>query len=253
MLQYIIYDAFTKNTSKGGSIFMNRFWRNIESFIKGFSSGFQEQYNDAIILVSQLVIQWIFLTITFTYLIVLKLLNIYSIWLYFPVATIWLSLPIFFFFTPIENKLLKLTAPFVIKIVFNIGKNGDVISKKDWRKIKRNDPRLYQDMWKSKKYFGHCYYFSRRIAMHIENSEIMYLAIWEGEMYISHAVVVKNNCVFDTNARIHFNLQEYITLNQAKVYKTFTRNEFEKDDFFSDIRQGLVQYCADHNIYCDPE
>ena len=99
---------------------MNRFWRNIESFIKGFSSGFQEQYNDAIILVSQLVIQWIFLTITFTYLIVLKLLNIYSIWLYFPVATIWLSLPIFFFFTPIENKLLKLTAPFVIKIVFNI-------------------------------------------------------------------------------------------------------------------------------------
>ena len=130
---------------------------------------------------------------------------------------------------------------------------GNAIGRKEWHEIKRTDPMLYNAIWKSNCYQGHCYYFSRKLAMHLQGAEVWYLSIKQNGEYISHAVIFKDGYIFDTNARMNIPYKEYMALNKAIIYKRFTKEEFEKEDFFNSIREDLIAYCREHNVYCNPE
>ena len=80
-----------------------------------------------------------------------------------------------------QNKVLSKITPLIsnltIKFVFWLSKNGSVISKNDWKDLKKNDRRLYNNLKKKKKYYGHCYYFSRALALKIKEAKLLYCSI----------------------------------------------------------------------------
>ena len=151
------------------------------------------------------------------------------------------------------SKITPLISNLTIKFVFWLSKNGSVITKNDWKDLKKNDRRLYNNFWRNKKYYGHCYYFSRALALKIKEAKLLYCSIKKDGEDISHAVILKGDVVFDTNLRMHCNLAEYIEENEAKIYKIFSKDEYEKSSFFDDIRDDLVKYCFSNNIYCTPQ
>lgn len=89
--------------------------------------------------------------------------------------------------------------------------------------------------------------------MHLQRAEVWYLSIKQNGEYISHAVIFKDGYIFDTNARMNIPYKEYMALNKAIIYKRFPKEEFEKEDFFNSIREDLIAYCREHNVYCNPE
>lgn len=130
---------------------------------------------------------------------------------------------------------------------------GRVVSKDDWKQIKKKNKKSYKFIL-SKKYFGNCYYVSWILALHIEDAKIMYCSVAAKEGgQTAHAVVVKNNCVYDTNKKKHFDYDEYIKMSKAEVYKIFDKDVYAKKSFFDDIRQDFVDWCAERNVYCDPQ
>ena len=151
------------------------------------------------------------------------------------------------------SKIVSVISHFTIKIVFRLSRYGVVITKKDWKKIKKRDYELYRKIWKSKVYYGHCYFFSRALALHLKNAKLLYCSIRKDDEDISHAVILKNGVVFDTNLRMHFDYKEYLEKNNATIYKVFEKEEYCKKDFFDNIREDLIEYCNENDIYCSPQ
>ena len=70
---------------------------------------------------------------------------------------------------------------------------------------------------------------------------------------IAHAVIVKNHCIYDTNDRKHFDYDEYIKMFDVEVYQIYEKEQYCSINFFNNIRQGFVEWCAERNVYCNPE
>ena len=150
---------------------------------------------------------------------------------------------------PIRRKILNKTL-FIPKY---LSRYGNVISLEDWRFIKRSNPQTYTRFW-SPSSFGKCYYFSRWLAAYIDNAKLMYCSITlDDGTKTAHSVIFKDNCVFDTNARMHYNYDEYLKDFGAQVFRFYTSDAYLRDSFFDDIREDLLQWCADNNVSCDPQ
>ena len=146
----------------------------------------------------------------------------------------------------------KLVLKTMLLTDFLFGKYGKVLTKSDWKRIRRDDNEWYKFVL-SKKSCGFCYYCSWRTALYIKDAKVMYCSIDSRKGPTGHAVIVKNNRVYDTNKRRHFEYDEYIKLFNVHVYKMFSYGEYAKQSFFDDIRQGFVEWCAENHVYCDPE
>lgn len=152
-----------------------------------------------------------------------------------------------------STKMFKMTGEISYRLLFYLfGRYGKVVSKKDWKNIKKHCKKVYKDAF-SKKSLGHCYYYSWAIALCLQDAQLMYCSIMLKDGPNMHSVIVKNNCVYDTNWRRHMDYNEYIQLYEAKVYKMFSREEYCKKSFFDDIRKDLVEWCTKNNVYCDPQ
>lgn len=81
----------------------------------------------------------------------------------------------------------------------------------------------------------------------------MYCAQTIKDGWSAHAVIVKDNCVYDTNLRRHFDYNEYIELYHIVIYKLFSEEEYRKETFFDDIRSEFVEWCEKNNVYCNPQ
>jgi len=156
-----------------------------------------------------------------------------------------------FVFNP---KAFELVIPVSTKIVSRLfGRYGRVITKKDWDNIKKKHPLLYKEAF-SKVSYGHCYFYSWAIATHLEDAKLMYCSIKDKDGNpTAHAVIVKNNCVYCTNARQHHDLEEYKEILGVNVYKMFSEKEYRTMQFFDNIRDDFVKWCAERNVYCDPQ
>lgn len=150
------------------------------------------------------------------------------------------------------SKIFELTLNLSFKILQYLLRYGKVVSRKDWKNIKKYCKRLYKDLV-SEKSRGYCYFYSRALAMYLEDAELMYCAIQIEGRPSGHSVIIKDNCIYDTNDRKHYNYNEYIKDNSALIYKTFSNEEYEKESFFDDIRPGFVEWCAERDVYCDPQ
>ncbi len=131
------------------------------------------------------------------------------------------------------------------------GRYGRVVTKNDWHNIREYAPQFYRDSI-SKASEGYCYDFSWIIARFIPDAKIMYCSAKKSDNSLTaHAVIVKNNCVYDTNLRRHYDFDEYIELcSITKIYKFFSFEEYCSDTFLDDIKEDFVKWCAENDTYC---
>ncbi len=216
---------------------------------KGLLDINEETWTLALCFTNIIVIGIIYLAVCFTSMIFMAFdLNIVS---YTIIAIAMLMLIIFFF----NDKLFCKFVPLSFKLnVYFFGRYGKVVTKKDWKKIKKNCHKFYRDMWWSKKYAGHCYWYSWFIALFLKDAELMYCSIVkENGERTGHSVIVKNNCVFDTNQRQHYELETYKKNVEVIVYKMFSEKEYKKGTFFEDIKEDFMKWCKENNSYCGPQ
>lgn len=152
------------------------------------------------------------------------------------------------------TNFFKVTWRLSYKLLFKLfGRYGKVVSKEDWKNIKKHWPKDAYKEAISKKSRGYCYFYSWAIAQHLSNAKLMYCAMTLRDGPTAHAVIVKDNCVYDTNNRRHHNYDEYIKRYNIIVYKMFSEKEYKTETFFDDIRPEFVEWCAKNNVYCKPQ
>ena len=138
-------------------------------------------------------------------------------------------------------------------IVPYMGRNGNCVTKHDWRKIKRVSSNFYKILF-SEESNGHCYFFSWALALRLNDAKLVYgCQLSKKGKLEAHAFILKNNSVFDTNALTHFDYNEYLESNAVQIYKIFSPEEYETIGFFDNIREDFKQWCEARNAYCDPQ
>ena len=151
------------------------------------------------------------------------------------------------------DRAFSKTMPISARIFTHLfGRYGLVVSKDDWKLIKKYDKEAYKFIW-DKENIGHCYAVAWVLALRIKDAKIMYCSVAGKDGPTGHSVVVKNNCVYDTNFRRHYDYDEYLRNLKGEVYKIFEKEDYCTKSFFDDIRQGFVDWCAERNVYCDPQ
>ena len=150
--------------------------------------------------------------------------------------------------------MFKVTGRLSYKLLFKLfGRYGKVVSKKDWKNIKKYWPKEAYKEAISKKSCGYCYFYSCAIAQCLKDAKLMYCSQMIKCRASAHAVIVKDNCVYDTNVRRHFDYNEYIELYDIVIYKMFSEEEYRMKHFFDNIRPEFVEWCANNNVYCKPQ
>lgn len=158
-----------------------------------------------------------------------------------------------FFFFSFNSRAFKKILPLSAKVLFRLfGRYGSVVMREDWKNIKKYCHKLYKDAL-SKSSYGYCYFYSWGIALYLTDAQIMYCSIDSKDGPTGHAVIVKNNCVYDTNLRQHFDLEVFKETLNCKIYKLFSEEDYRDVNFFDNIRKGFVDWCAENNVYCDCE
>lgn len=144
--------------------------------------------------------------------------------------------------------------PISIKITYSLfGKYDKAVTKDDWKRIKKRNKRAYKYIL-DKKNIGHCYYISWILALWLNDAKLIYCSIRCSDgHHTGHAVVLRNNCVYDTNLRMNCDLDEYIKELDAEVYKIFDEEVYRTESFFQDIYQDFYNWCSERNVYCDPQ
>lgn len=153
---------------------------------------------------------------------------------------------IIIFFDLIDIYFFEISGKFVT--IF-LGRYGNVVTRQDWKRIKKNNKDIYKEIW-NKNNIGRCYYVLRTLACLLEDSKIMYCSVTlKMGKKAGHAVVVKNNCIYDTNEREHFDYEEYLSENKAEVYKIFEKDIYSKPNFLKDVEKDFKIWCNERDAY----
>lgn len=105
--------------------------------------------------------------------------------------------------------------------------NPLVISFNDWKKLKKVSKTNY-DYLRSVNSIGECYRATYYIANVLRKKQIkiMWLVNCDSTHKYGHAVLVKNNWIYDTNMRKTYSKRKYLELNQSKIFKKFYIDEY---------------------------
>lgn len=155
---------------------------------------------------------------------------------------------LFIFYKPAQ----KLIQPIAFELIKHITKYGYVVTRSDWKRIKKNAPKSYRIL-NSNKSKGYCYFMSRYIALYLKDVELLYCSMDIFGKRSAHAVIKKGNIIYCTNARMHFDFEEWVKENEVEVYRTFSREEYAKREFFDNINEDLVKWCNERDVYCSPQ
>ena len=159
---------------------------------------------------------------------------------------------IYFVASFLSEKVVYLNSKIGFEILQYLLRYGKVVSRQDWKNLRKKHRKLYKAL-RTKRSYGYCYCFSHALAIYLEDANVMYCTIQVDGKPSGHSVVLKNNCIFDTNAKKHYAYDFFLEYFGAEVYKIFTRDEYAKRSFFDDIRPGFVEWCKERNAYCDPQ
>lgn len=118
--------------------------------------------------------------------------------------------------------------------------NPLVISFIDWKKLKKVSKANY-DYLLSRNSIGKCYESTYYIAnvLRKKHIKIMWLVNSNSKEKYGHAVLVKNNFIYDTNRRKTYSKTKYLKLNQSKIFKEFSISEYAIEDMYNLIAKGL--------------
>lgn len=151
------------------------------------------------------------------------------------------------------RKAFSSVTPVSLRLFYKLfGGYGKVISKADWKRIRKSNKEAYKFFFDDES-IGHCYFVSHALASWLTDVKLMYCSVKTNNGKSGHSVIIKDNCVYDTNIRRHYDLEEYIEMLDVEIYKIFDEDEFSKEDFFDNIRQDFINWCAERNVYCRPQ
>lgn len=152
------------------------------------------------------------------------------------------------------GKVFRLTGRISYKLLFYLfGRYGKVVGSKDWKNIKKYCKRKFYKEACTRKSRGYCYFYSWAIAQFLEEAQLMYCSIVTSKGLTGHSVIMKDHWIYDTNMRRHYNYDQYIEIFKVTVYAIFSPKEYRTESFFKDIRPGFVAWCAENNVYCNPQ
>jgi len=128
----------------------------------------------------------------------------------------------------------------VVDIVRNLWLlNPKVLSLKDWHKIKKSSAERYKNLI-SENSNGHCYNSTSYILKTLKSNKIksMWLIISDSDRTFGHAVLTKNNYIYDPSHRRTFNRQKFLTHYNGIIFKEFSYNEF-----YDGIWEDFEEFC----------
>lgn len=158
---------------------MKGFWQTSRQTFKEMEKGIldlkQETWIQALFCTNWIIIATIYLIVCFSSMIFMAFdLAIVS---YIIIAITVLMLATF----TLNDKLFWKLGPLSGEIIiYFYGRYGKVVTKEDWKQIKKKCHRLYREIWWSKRYYGHCYFYAWGVALFLEDAEIMICSIDKG-------------------------------------------------------------------------
>ena len=153
------------------------------------------------------------------------------------------------FLMDVMEKLLQWKAEYLD----NLGRYGKVVPKEDWANIKNSNIEFYRELL-GQDSIGYCYYYSRELALFLKDVKIIYCCIEldNGEK-TGHAMILRDDCVYNTSSKQHYYLEAYEKMRGFEVYRIFSEEEYRREEFFDNIREGFIKWCEERNVYCDPQ
>lgn len=130
------------------------------------------------------------------------------------------------------------------------------LSKQEWKLLKKNDPYTYNFII-SDCAQGLCYEFALRLAKNIPDSSLMYISYSDcdlpinedsGKGIFAHSIVRRENEIFDTNFQQSFNINDYFTLFDVKVYHEWNYEDFSQENFKENVSEDFKKWCRKNNV-----
>lgn len=108
--------------------------------------------------------------------------------------------------------------------------DGRVISYKEWQTIKKDNEWTYRVL-RSDECNHKCYDITYVLANILRNPDIkiVWLCIRDREnpeLKWGHAVLQKNNCIYDTNFRRTYKRDKYLRAFDAEIFKEYSLEEY---------------------------
>ena len=145
-----------------------------------------------------------------------------------------------------QLRTLKLRDMFLKRITI---RKNNVISKKDWKHIKKTNKKLY------KKLLGDqsedlSYYYAREIALILKNVKLMYVAIDDRlhETIYAHALIRKGDQVYDSYLKRSFKLDDYAKLYNMKIYSQWSFKDYSDSAFRRTVKNNFTNWCIKNDV-----
>ena len=124
------------------------------------------------------------------------------------------------------------------------------LSKQEWNQVKTSDIQTYSDLVSG--YCKHkCYSYARKLALLLDNATLMYISIQpivSEDKVCAHAVIRRDNQIYDTNIRRSFGIDDYFKLFNVKVYHEWNFTEYSQPDFKESVSKEFHTWCKNYNV-----
>ena len=126
---------------------------------------------------------------------------------------------------------------------------GRIVTRRAWKRLKRNNFSLYQDLI-TDECLHKCYLYSRELALELKNVNLVWCSIVEptDNKRYAHAFIKKGNEMYCTNVKRITVLKDYEKLHDMEIYKEWTYQEYSSETFYKDVREGFYNWCEENNV-----
>lgn len=138
---------------------------------------------------------------------------------------------------------------------FQFKTTGKAINHKDFRKIRKNNPNLYEYMYDGLT-SGYCYFINFEILKTLKKGKIILLAakaIRPTPHYVAHMIFEKNGFVYDTGTNRQYSKKIFTTQLQTKEWQHLTYNDIKDCDygqFLIKYGKNFAEWCRQNNCHC---
>ena len=198
----------------------------------------------------------------FTLMVMIPICVILDCLVYFFSFDIWLALSIVLTLEVIILKFrhrISIISKLDTFLYFNIyTKKGKAITRKQFKKIKKEYPELYA-LISSQKAAGECYAVSFELLKLLKEGELIFLAVNDDDPnahkntnHHMHTLYLNKGYVFDTDFSLQVPYEDFHTINKVRIFKIFSYNDVKDVDFLefrTMLHPQLVNWCEENQIF----
>ena len=210
-----------------------------ERFLKYYGKFISSYYFEANMIVFLLFLLVIIIWIAIYWILAYKYSNVTIIIIY----SIFYLTPLLFSFKKISYFIEKIGD----KVLNRKLNDYSVITREDWKKIKKTDKNLF-NILKSIKSQGECYTITLKVAHILKDSNIKIVWLLNEDLnsfnikLYGHAVLKKENRIYDTAVRDTFDEQEYYHINNSKIFKEIEIEKYGMKELKNDW-ENFKEFC----------